>query len=66
MTAFLTTCLNALIGSFAPDQRPPELVLTTATMNSISNWMLKLEGCGRYLKGEDAEWLWTEGNQFLA
>lgn len=66
MTAFLTTCLNSLVGSLPVASRPSHLVLTTGAMNAISTWMLKLEGCGRYLSAQEAEWLWCEGNKFLA
>ena len=65
MTAFLTTCLNALAASMPPENRSPELVLTIGTMNSISLWMLRLEGAGRYLSEADANWFWEEGNRFL-
>ena len=66
MTAFLTTCLTALVSSLPVSDRSVELALTTGAMVSISSWMLKLEGCGRYLSGEEAEMLWDEGNKFLA
>ena len=65
MSAFLCTCLNTLVSSTPCANRSPELVFTTAAMNSICEWMLRLEGAGRYLSKEDADWIWDEGNKFL-
>ena len=60
MAPFLATCLNALLGQLPHDERTDELQFTTAMMLCISNWMLRLEGMGRFLSYAESQWVWTE------
>lgn len=66
MTAFLTVCLDNVLKNIPAADRTPALKLTTATMHSMSTWMLRLEGADKRLSAEDAQWLWDEGNRCLA
>ena len=60
MVSFLATCCQAACAQGA------DLGLTTSAMTHLSNWLLLIEGLGRYLEPGDANHVYNLGMQPLA
>lgn len=65
MTSFLCVALQDVSKTFTNDQRNQELALATAATTKLSEWLLAIERCPRYMSVEQSENLHQLAWEFL-